>query len=121
LGNDLNESQINSRYGALIKIIDEATNPKIIDMNMFITYAIRDWIFKVQSAFNRGEIRDAPSLMANAILDWQAHSRIFSLVAFSLNTGGFECRIKLKPSLDPNEREFTFDNLISAANFQLQR
>lgn len=66
-------------------------------MDLFLTYAIRDWIYKVQSAYNRGEVKDEDSLKRNALVDWQTHSRIFDLLEFSLNRGGFTCRIKLKP------------------------
>jgi len=120
LGNDLTEEEICARYVGLINILDEAAIPKEINMDLFLIYAIRDWIYKVQSAHNRGEIKDEDSLKRNAMVDWQTHSRIFDLLAFSLNRDDFTCRIKLKPLLDPKEREVTFNNSLSAANYQLQ-
>ena len=120
LGNDLTEAEICARYGGLITILDEATSPKEIDMDLYLTYAIRDWIYRVQSAYNRSEIRDEDSLKRNAMIDWQTHSRIFDLLEFSLERDGFVCRIKLKPLLDPKEREFMFNDRLSAANYQLE-
>jgi hypothetical protein len=120
LGNALTEGGFFARYGELINILDEATSPKEIDMNLFLTYAIRDWIYRVQSAYNRDEVRGEDSLKRNAMIDWQTHSRIFDLLEFSLNRDGFTCRIKLKPLLDPKEREVMFDNRVSAANYQLK-
>jgi hypothetical protein len=120
LGSTLTEGEIFARYGELINILDEATSPKEIDMNLFLTYAIRDWIYKVQSAYNRGEVRDEDSLKRNPMIDWQAHSRIFDLLEFSLKRNGFTCRIKLKPLLDPKGREVVFDNRYSAANYRLK-
>lgn len=119
LGSDLTEEEICARYGELIGILDEATSPKEIDMDLFLTYAIRDWIYKVQSAYNRGEVKDTDSLKRNAMVDWQTHSRIFDLLEFSQNRDGFTCRIRLKPLLDPKERQFVFDNRVSAANYQM--
>jgi hypothetical protein len=119
LGNVLTEVEIRARYGDLINILDEATNPKEIDVDLFLTYAIRNWIYNVQSAYNRGEVKDEDSLKRNALIDWQTHSRIFDLQEFSRNRDGFTCRIKLKPLLDPKERELIFDNRLSAANYQL--
>jgi hypothetical protein len=119
LWNNLREEEIRARYGKLIDILDEATSPKEIDMDLYLTYALRDWIYKVQSAYNRGEVKDEGSLKRNAMIDWQTHSRIFDLLGFSLNRDGFTCRIKLKPLLDPKEREVMFDNSVSAANYQL--
>ena len=120
LEKDLTEEKILARYGELIYILDEATSPKEIDMDLYLTYAIRDWIYKVQSAYNRGEVKDEDSLKRNAMIDWQTYSRIFDLIEFSLNQGGFTCRIKLKPLLDPKEREVMFDNRLSAANYQIK-
>jgi len=119
LGGDLTEAEISARYGELINILDEATNPKEINMDLFITYAIRDWIYKVQSAYNRGELKDEKSLKRNAMIDWQTHSRVFDLIEFSLDPDGFICKIQLKPLLDPKKRVFTFDNKVSAANYEL--
>lgn len=120
LGNNLTEENICSRYGEFINILDEAISPKEIDMDLYLTYAIRDWIYKVQSAHNREEVKDEDSLKRNAMIDWQTHSRIFDLLEFSLNRDGFTCRIRLKPLLDPKEREVVFDNGVSAANYQLK-
>jgi hypothetical protein len=83
-------------------------------------YAVRDWIYKVQSAHNRGEVEDENSLKRNAMIDWQTHSRIFDLLEFSLNRDGFTCKIKLKPLLDPKERVVIFNNTVSAANYKLE-
>ncbi len=120
LGNNLTEEEIRARYGELVNILDEATSPKEIDMDLYLTYAIRDWIYKVQSAYNRGEVKDEDSLKRNAMIDWQTHSRIFDLLEFSLNKDGFTCRIRLKPLLDSKEREMIFNNRVSAANYQLE-
>lgn len=120
LGSNLTGEEISARYGELVSILDEATNPKGIDVDLFLIYAIREWIFKVQSAYNRGEVKNGDSLKRNATIDWQSHSRIFDLLEFSLNRDGFNCRIRLKPLLDPKEREIVFDNTVSAANYQLE-
>lgn len=120
LGNNLTEEEIRARYGGLINILDEATSPKEIDMDLYLTYAIRDWIYKVQSAYNRGGVTDEDSLKRNAEIDWQTYSRIFDLLEFSLKRDSFACRIRLKPLLDPKEREVMFNNRVSAANYQLK-
>lgn len=121
LENNLTETKIRERYGELITNLDEAINPKEIDLDLYVTYAVRDWIHEVQSAFNRGEIKDGESLKRNTRVDWQTHSRIFDLLEFSTNRDGFTCRIKLKPLVDPGERETAFDNRDSAANYQLEK
>jgi hypothetical protein len=116
---DLTEEQICSRYDELASILDETCRSYTVNMNAYLSYAIGDWIHRVQSAFVRREVFDQDSLFKSAALEWQSHSRIFDLVEFSRNPGGFTCRIKLKPLVDPSEREVGFNNETVAANFSL--
>lgn len=120
LHESLAEEEVRSRYGDLVNILDEASASNIIDMDSFLSYAIGNWIHRVQSGFARGEIRDANSLKRNALVDWKTHSRIFDLVDFSKTVKGFTCRIKLKPLVDSKEREVAFSHKTVAANFQLK-
>jgi len=119
LSNDLTEEQVFSRYDGVVTIIDEASHPNVVNMDLYLSYTIGDWVHKVQSAFVRGEIRDKESLERNAMVEWATHSRIFELLEFSLDSNGFTCRIKLKPLVDPSERTVTFDSTTVAANFKL--
>jgi len=121
LKNDLTKEEARSKYDRLINILDKVTNPKEINMNLYLTYAVRKWIFEVQSAYNQDEVKNEDSLKKNAKVDWQTYSRIFNLISFSSNLDGFICKIKLKPLIDSKEREFEFDNKLSAANYQLQK
>ncbi|MBL7083912.1 MAG: AAA family ATPase [Candidatus Aminicenantes bacterium] len=119
LKNDLTERQNRARYGELINILDEAMRIKEINMDSFINLTICDLIYNVQIAFRQGGIKNEDSLKGNATVDWQTYSRIFDLIEFSLIEGGFTCKIKLKSLLDPREREFEFDDKVSATKFQL--
>jgi len=120
LENDLSEQDIFARYNDLLSILDEATSPKEINMDLYLTYVVRDWIHKVQTAYYRGEVKDKDSLMKNATIEWQNHSRIFDLLEFVKTQDGFTCKIKIKTLLDIKEREVAFDNMISAANYKLK-
>jgi hypothetical protein len=40
-------------------------------------------------------------------------------MAFEKNASGFSCKMKIKPLVDPTEREFVFSNEDSAANYTL--
>ncbi|NJD54766.1 MAG: hypothetical protein FIB07_18155 [Candidatus Methanoperedens sp.] len=120
LNNDLNEEQVRSRYGELINILDKASRSSMVNMDEQLSYTISDWIHKVQMAFRRGEIQDVESLKRNATVEWAIHSRIIELLEFSPNLDGFISRIKLKPLVDPMEREVRFINATVAANFKLE-
>jgi len=119
LRSDLAEQEICQRYSEIIKILDEATASKAINLDLHLSYTIGDWINKVQFAYVRGEVKDIDSLKRNASVDWATYSRIFDLLDFSVGPDGFTCRIKLKSSLDPKEREVVFDNRNVPASYRL--
>ena len=58
LGGGLTGEQIASRYAALVAALDKASRSTAIDLDRYLGYTITDWIYKVQSAFSRGEITD---------------------------------------------------------------
>ena len=116
---DVTETEIVSRYGELIPVLDEATGAREIKLESYLSYVIGDWIHNVQSAYVRGEVKDADSLKKNAPVDWVTHSRIFDLLEFSSDLKGFVCKVKLKPIVDPREREITFNGDTVAASFRL--
>jgi hypothetical protein len=43
---------VTTHYKDLSELLDLATRAKTIDMNVFLTKAVRDWIFKIQMSFN---------------------------------------------------------------------
>ncbi|MBD2343892.1 ATP-dependent nuclease [Anabaena subtropica] len=119
LSNDLTEEMFHLRYPELINILDEASESNEINMDLYISYAIGDWIHKFQSAFTRGDILDKDSLVKISILELEDYSRIFDIVDFNKNTDGFICKLRLKKIIDLKEREIKFNNKTVAANFQL--
>ena len=120
LRDNASETEIVSRYEELILVLDEATGARGINVESYLSYVIGDWIHNVQSAYVRGEIKDADTLKKNALVNWATHSRIFELLEFTLNMEGFVCKVKLKPIVDPQERKITFDNNTVAATFRLR-
>jgi len=41
------------------------------------------------------------------------------LLKFTLTSDGFSCTIKLKPLVDPRQRECNFNNATNAGNYEL--
>ncbi len=119
LQNALTEEGIRARYGELVGILDEATNPKDIDIDKHLEEYIQRFIFEVQRAYRRGEIKDADSLKRNAMVNWETYSRVLDLLEFTSTSDGFSCTIKLKPLVDPRQRKCRFDNHTNAGNYEL--
>ena len=121
LREDMTEQDISTRYSELVEILDEVSRSTAIDLDQNLSYVIGDWIHRVQSAVARGEVTDRESLIRNLAVEWDSHSRILELLSFTKNCEGFNCRIKLKPLIDPSEREIEFDKEIVPANYKLPK
>lgn len=120
LSDSITREQIHERYNELIDILDEAIKSEEININSYLTHTIRDWIHKVQSAYNRDEIKNIESFKRNAIVEWNIHSRVFDLLDFSLNEDGFVCKIKLKSIIDPDEHNIEFHNKSNVQEIKLE-
>lgn len=119
LTGDLSEQDVLARYGSLVEILDAATSSRVPDFVGHLNYLIADWIHKVQSAVVRGEVKDADSLRVSPLVEWSTYSRILELPDFQKTPTGFTCRVRLKPSVDPFEREFQFDETDVPASYRL--
>ena len=113
------EKQVVERYSELIKILDEAINSVSVNMDLHIGYEIGEWIHKVQSAFVRGLIKNKENLTENSSIELTKYSKMFELIDFVPDVDGFSCKIKLKISVDPNERMIEFNDKTVPANYKL--
>lgn len=119
LNNDLTEAQICLRYTTLPSILDKASHSKTVNMDLYLSYVIHDWIHKVQTVFKRYKPENKEALTEIKDVKWSPHSRIFELLEFSTHSDTFTCKIKLKPLVDPKERELKFNNTTVPANYEL--
>ena len=99
---------IESRYVDLIPILDAASGACEVNLKQHLGYTVGVFIGNIQVAFERKEINTVDSLRQHASVDWSTHSRILDIVSFEAKDGGFACRMKLKPIVDPSEDEFEF-------------
>ncbi|MGK7895970.1 MAG: hypothetical protein AB4372_20740 [Xenococcus sp. (in: cyanobacteria)] len=113
--------EVEQEYRELIEILDAASESTTINLDLYISYAIGDWIHKVQSAFIKGEIKDKTSLENNPLLEYTSYSRLFDLQDFSPTSDNYNfcCKIQLKRSVDNRERIVKFDLNTVPAKFKL--
>lgn len=119
LTSNLLEQELLARYGALVEVLDAATSSRMPDFVAHLNYLISDWIHQVQSAVVRGEVKDADSLRVSPLVQWNNYGQILELVHFEKKPTGFMCRVRLKPSVDPLQREFQFDETVVPASYRL--
>ncbi len=111
--------QVEERFAALIPVLNAAQGDACLDLDRHLGHVIGDWIAVVQSGVQRGEITGVTTLQSHALVQWNAHLRIFELVSFEVTPAGFYGRFKLTKIVDENQREFTVNQDTRHAGFQL--
>lgn len=105
----ITEEDLYSRYPELIDILDKTTQAQQINIDSSLCIHISNFIHKTQLAFSKDKVVDSTSLQDNPNVEWDLYSQLFNLTMFSSTNGNFICKLKIKPSLDPLEREVCFD------------
>lgn len=113
------EAKMRDRYGELLPLLDAASSGLHLDFDVQVTQHIQDWIYKVQTSFQRRNPKDADALKKDSGVEWQSYSRLFELVEFSTSATGFVCRVRLKPLVDRHERVIQFDEQTMPSRFSL--
>jgi hypothetical protein len=103
-----NESELRSRYGDLIEILDRVTQTIRVSVEKQLVHHLADWVHKVQSAHRRNAPVNNLALENDPYVDWKVYSRLLTLISFQPDGNGFVCRIRLKAIIDPHEREISF-------------
>jgi hypothetical protein len=111
--------ELEQLYGELSRLLDIATAGPEVILDDQLNDLIGDWIHEIQSGFRRGFVRDVSTLQTYALSQWGDFSRIFEPIEFSIKDSGFECRMRLRSNVDPDQRDFTFTYEHVAANFRL--
>jgi len=113
-------ADVEARYPELVQILDLACRSPLVKFDEYVNYEVGNWIHTVQVAFRQGRVRDVESLQNDPSLQWPRYSRILEVTGFSLaQGGGFTCTVKLKPSVDPEQRTEEFSNDTVAAAWSL--
>lgn len=111
---------IEARYADLIPILDAASGVCEVNLKQHLGYAVGEFIGNVQRAFERQEIRSVETLKQHASVDWSTYNRILEVISFAMENDGFNCRMKLKPVVDPEESEFNFSDTTVHSKFAFQ-
>lgn len=123
-------ADVEDRYRELAKLLDSASESPAVDVDLQLNDYVSEWIHKVQMAFTRKAITNAEILQKEPSVQWTTYARLFDLLDFRVHhpngkpkpaegPSGFSCRIKLKPLVDPKEREVEFNNRIVPCDFRV--
>lgn len=110
---------VSSRYGELSVTLDLATAGTTVVMDAQLNDTIGNWIHEIQMGVRRGMIKDLPTLQSYASADWGALSQVLDPLEFTGDEAHFNCRMRLQPTVDPAQREFSFTNADVPAGFRL--
>jgi hypothetical protein len=98
----------NSQYKEIIDILDSASSSTSVDLGRPLSYLLQDWIYKVQTVFQRRGIKDVEELKNSSDIEWSAYSQVFEDLDFRLNSMGFTCKLKIRADVDPSQPWCTF-------------
>jgi hypothetical protein len=110
LQNNPDESELKSRYGNLITILDEATKGTKVEYKTNLMRYLQDFVYSVQRAFRYDNLRDTESIRQNRMINYQSYSNILELMEFSSVDSTFNCKIKLKEFEDIEEQTLQFND-----------
>lgn len=112
-----------SQYTEILSVLKESIPFVEVDMLKHTRFTVIDFIQKVQTAVERGDITDIGTLRTNGNVDYKTYSQILDcadgdfLVAADRQ---FKCKVVLKESLVGQSLTVEFDNKTTAHDFQFQ-
>lgn len=68
------------------------------------------WIHDLQTAVMAGEVETKEDVTTHPKISGHKYRRLFIVGYLIVTDHGFQCTIKINPSLEPDETELTFDD-----------
>lgn len=116
------KEDIEGRYSDLLPLLIEAIPYVKVDMIKHTRFTIIDFIQKVQTAVEKGEVTSVDSLRRNGKIDYQMFNQILECRddGFNLGQNGeFSCTIYLKASVIGTEKRIVFNDKTTARDFNI--
>lgn len=115
-------ADIKVQYKELLSILKESVPFVSVDLLKHLRFTLIDFIHKVQTAVERGDVNSIETLRTNGSIDYATYSQILEC-----SDGGFTvdsdrhfcCRVSLKQALLGEEKVFEFTDNTTARDFQL--
>ena len=121
---NLSGVDVSSQYASILSMLKESIPFVEIDMLKHTRFTVIDFIQKVQTAVERGDVTDYATLRTNGNVDYSTYSQILDCVEGDFTVAAdkqFKCKVVLKESLVGQSLTVEFDNKTTAHDFQFQR
>lgn len=118
---NLSGVDVASQYTDILSILKESIPFVKVDMLKHTRFTVIDFIQKVQTAVERGEVTDLGTLRTNDKVDLKTYSQILDCADGDFTVTAdkqFRCKIVLKESLVGQSLTVEFDNKTTAHDFQ---
>ena len=115
-------ADIKVQYKELLSILKDSVPFVSVDLLKHLRFTLIDFIHKVQTAVERGDVNSIETLRTNGNIDYATYSQILECRdgGFSVDSDRhFSCRVSLKQALLGEERVFEFTDNTTARDFQL--
>jgi len=117
--NPASKEEVEARYPLLVGLLDAAVGRADVDLKSHVSFAIAEFIGKMQLAFAKGELTNIDSFQSSSTVRWSDYSRVLQVVSFDpdAEAKAFSCRIRL--SFPELTQEFDISDQTAHAKFRL--
>lgn len=118
---NLNGNEVASQYEAILSLLCESVPFVNVDLLKHMRFTIIDFIQKVQTAVERGDVTSLETLKSNGNIDYTTYGQILECRDGDFTVAEdkqFECKIYLKAGMVGNEKLVRFTDKTTAREFQ---
>lgn len=110
--NNPTETELISRYGELIEILNDVAPEVIVDYKQNLLMHVQDFVYAIQKLCSRTKNLDIEKLESNKDINYDRYKTILELINFEQTDDSFKCEIKIINFGIELEKSLNFDNHI---------
>lgn len=117
----LTGEEIKTNYAQILSILKESIPFVNVDMLKHMRFTVIDFIQRVQTAVEKGEVTSLETLKTNGNVDYKLYSQILECHDGDFTVADdrqFSCKIFLKPAVVGEEKQVVFNDKTTAREFQ---
>ncbi|MDF9747941.1 ATP-dependent nuclease [Natrinema salsiterrestre] len=116
-----NGDEVGDIIGELECVLLDIFGESEINLVKYLEEPISNWVHDVQWAIREEQINSIDELRSHDEVGEEQYGRLFEVENLEISETGFNCRIRLDPALDPEERTWNFSETDSPASINLER
>jgi len=117
-------SDVSDAVGDIVPLLQKVTVTQTVDLIRHLEQPVSDWFYDVQWEVRNGTVETEEELRNHSEVGEDRYGQLFSIENFNVERTGedskFSCKIKIVPTLDPEERTREFDQETNPSSISLR-